>query len=77
MGRPAQLSRLGVSYTHRRWATCKRYILVVNGWILINCTVQVYRCCMMCIEYWWVTILPGITTLAAVGMSCFARRSIT
>ena len=33
---------------------------------------QVYRCYMMFIEHGWVTILPGLTSLAAVGTSCFS-----
>ena len=32
-----------------------------------DCGMQVYRCSMICIEYWWVAIVPGISTLAAVG----------
>ena len=29
---------------------------------------QVYRCYIVCVEYWWVTILPTIMTLSALGM---------
>jgi hypothetical protein len=31
---------------------------------------KVYRCYIVCVEYWWVTILPILTSLSALGSLC-------
>lgn len=43
--------------------------LVAVGFLMDHMP-QVYRCYMMCIEYWWVAILPGMTSFFAGGASC-------
>jgi hypothetical protein len=36
--------------------------------LLTDCLWQVYRCYIIYLEYWWVTILPMIMTLSALGL---------
>jgi hypothetical protein len=36
--------------------------------LLTDCLWQVYRCYIIYVEYWWVTILPTIMSLSALGL---------
>jgi hypothetical protein len=36
--------------------------------LLTDCLWQVYRCYIIYVEYWWVTILPTITSLSGLGL---------
>lgn len=31
---------------------------------------QVYRCYIVCVDFWWVAILPMVTSLSALGSYC-------
>jgi hypothetical protein len=41
---------------------CASRLVKLTDWLR-----QVYRCYIIWVEYWWVTILPMITTLSALG----------
>ena len=39
-------------------------------------TPQVYRCYVICVDYWWVALVPGATSVCALGGSRFYVSSI-
>ncbi|KAJ2913704.1 hypothetical protein MD484_g6717, partial [Candolleomyces efflorescens] len=41
----------------------------VGFFIAIGDALLVYRCYIVCVEYWWVTILPMLTTLSALAFT--------
>ena len=49
-----------------------RLMSIESFWVvqwLMGRILRVYRCYVICIEYWWVLALAGIPSLAAAGVS--------
>jgi hypothetical protein len=58
------VTMIGDALLVRRLPRC---LPVASVAILKDCFLQVYRCYIVCTEYWWVTILPMLTSLSALG----------